>query len=106
MGKCVVCNKGTETVVACSTCGGLCFEYCQDCIQAGLEPYIALVGMGLYSDEMNNQYRENILIPSLKFHNKTIEQFDADVKAEEEAYIQFMKNYKSELPELNEEDKF
>lgn len=96
IGKCAVCNKETDTVVACSTCGGICFEYCQDCIQSGFEPYSALVGMGLYSNEMSKQYRENILIPSLKFHNKTIEQFDEDVKEEEEAFIQFMKDFKSE----------
>ena len=45
---------------------------------------------------MSKQYRENILTPSLEFHHKTIEQFDADVKEEEEAFIQFMKGLKSE----------
>ena len=79
MGKCDVCGKEAETFVACSSCGAISFAYCSECLNRGLEPYDALVGMGLTSDVINKSYKEQILLPSLRFHGKTVEEFDADV---------------------------
>ena len=79
IGKCDVCGKETEVQPACSSCGGVSFAYCMECLCLGREPYDALVGMGLISDCINPQYKEKILMPSLQFHGKTVEDFDTDV---------------------------
>ena len=84
MSKCDVCGKEAKTIVCCSTCGAISFSYCEDCLRNGIEPYDALVGMGLYYADINNKYKQQILDPSLRFHNKTREQFDADVQAQDE----------------------
>lgn len=87
MGKCDVCGKETEVIVVCSTCGAISFAYCDECLNAGREPYDALVGMGLTSDCLNKTYKQNILIPSLNFYGKTIAEFNEDViKMDEEYY--------------------
>ena len=92
MSKCDVCGKETNTVVCCSSCGAISFAYCEECLNAGREPYDALVGMGLTSDIINNTYKQQILWPSLKFFGKTIEQFDADVEKADEEYMEWVKN--------------
>lgn len=92
MGKCDVCGKEAETVVCCSSCGAISFAYCQECLNSGREPYDALVGMGLYSDEVSKAYRSQILLPSLNFHGKTIEEFDADVKRLDDAYYDWLQH--------------
>lgn len=86
MGKCDVCGKETETFVACSSCGGVSFAYCAECLNKGLEPYDALVGMGLYFDEISEEYKEQILLPSLKFYGKTPAEFDKDVDKDLDDY--------------------
>lgn len=80
MSKCDVCGKETETTACCSSCGGISFAYCDECLNAGREPYDALVGMCMYFNEISRSYREKILLPSLKFFGKTVEQFDEDVR--------------------------
>ena len=79
--KCDVCGKETNTIVCSSTCGAISLAYCEDCLRNGIEPYDALVGMGLYYADINETYKQQILDPSLKFHDKTREQFDNDVFA-------------------------
>lgn len=90
MGKCDVCGKETETFVACSSCGGTSYAYCGECLNAGREPYGALVGMGLTSDIINKTYKQQILMPSLRFFGKTIEEFDADVEKMDDAYYEWL----------------
>ena len=110
MSKCDVCGKETSTTVCCSTCGAISFSYCAECLNAGIEPYDALVGMGLYYADINKTYRQQILDPSLRFHNKTREQFDADVEAEEEGYRIWLVERESEMSKdkesKNETDDF
>lgn len=79
IGKCDVCGKETEVYAACSSCGGISFSYCSECLKKGLEPYGALVGIGLYFDEISDDYKQDILLPSLKFHGKTPKEFDEAV---------------------------
>lgn len=95
MSKCDVCGKEAETVVCCSSCGAISFAYCQECLNAGREPYNALVGMGLPYDCINKTYREQILLPSLKFFGKTIEEFNKDVEKMDEEYAEWVKNNES-----------
>lgn len=92
MGKCEVCGKEADTVVCCSACGAVSFAYCVECMRAGREPYSALVGMGMNSTEISEDFKQEILLSSLKFHNKTIEQFDADVQKLDESYEQWVKD--------------
>lgn len=89
-GKCAVCGKEAEVLVCCSTCGGISFAYCNECLNAGREPYDALVGMGIYVAEMSDCFKESILLPSLKFHNKTTKEFDEDVDKDLDAYYNYM----------------
>lgn len=99
MSKCAVCNKETKTTVCCSSCGGISFAYCDECLQAGREPYDALVGMGLYYEDIRETYRRIILLPSLKFYNKTVEEFNADVLKLENEYFEWCKNQVEEVTE-------
>lgn len=102
MGKCDVCGKEAETFVACSSCGAISFAYCTECLNAYREPYNALVGMGLTSDCMNKTYKQQVLIPSLKFHGKTLEEFDADVIKMDEDYYDWLQR-QDECVELESE---
>ena len=102
MGKCDVCGKEVETFVACSSCGAISFAYCTECLNAGREPYDALVGMGLTSDVINKSYKNQILLPSLRFYGKTVEEFDADVIKEEQEYYNWLQ-HQDECVELESE---
>lgn len=92
MGKCDVCGKEVETVVCCSSCGAISFAYCQECLNSGREPYDALVGMGLYYYDMNKTYKQQVLLPSLKFFNKTVEEFNADVEKMDADYYDWLQH--------------
>lgn len=96
MGKCEVCGKEAETQVVCSTCGAISFAYCQECFSQGLEPYDALVGMGIFSNDMNKTYKTRILLPSLTFHGKTTEEFDADVQKLDDDYNEWVKTQQND----------
>ena len=102
MGKCDVCGKEAETVVCCSSCGAISFAYCQECLNTGREPYNALVGMGLPSDCINKTYKQQILLPSLRFFGKTIEEFDTDVKKMDDEYYEWLQ-HQDEAVELEAE---
>lgn len=103
MGKCDVCGREAETVVCCSSCGAISFAYCQECLHSGREPYNALVGMGLTSDCINKTYKQQILLPSLRFFGKTIEEFNADVEKMDQKYYDWLQHqddgvaYESEM---------
>lgn len=92
MSKCDVCGKETEVFVASSSCGGMSYAYCQECLNSGREPYDALIGMGLTSDCINNVYKQRILLPSLKFYGKTLEEFDADVEKMDVNYYDWLQH--------------
>lgn len=90
-GTCNACGKESEyTCVCCSACGAISYRYCLNCLNGGIEPYGALIGMGLPYESITIEFRNRILDPSLKFHNKTIEQFNADVKKLNDDYINYM----------------
>lgn len=78
--KCDVCNEIKHVINCSSSCNGLSFNYCTTCLNSGLEPYSALVNMGLFFADINNSYKKKILIPSLKFFGKSIDDFDSDVE--------------------------
>lgn len=92
MGKCDVCGKETETFAVCSSCGGVSFSYCAECLHAGREPYDALVGMGMTSYCINETYTRKILLPSLSFYGKTLEEFNADVEKNLDDYFDWLQH--------------
>ena len=92
MGICAVCGKEAETFVVCSSCGGISFAYCGECLSNDLEPYDALVGMGLYFDDISDDYKQQTLLPSLQFYGKTPEEFDADVKKWDDDYYDWLQH--------------
>lgn len=102
MGKCDVCGKEANTKVCASTCGAISFAYCDECLNAGREPYHALVGMGIPYRYLSKQFREKILLPSLIFFGKTIEQFNTDIDKADEEFRQWCTEHKDEEQE-NEE---
>lgn len=81
-GTCDVCGKQTGVVVCCSSCGPISFSYCHDCLENGFEPYRALVAcissIGKWPDDVNPNYQEFVR-KNLSFHNKTEEEFIADL---------------------------
>jgi hypothetical protein len=89
MNRCDVCKKETETTVCCSACGAISFAYCDTCLEGGIEPYSALVGMGMYYADINETFKYVILEPSLRFYNKTVEQFNSDVKQLDDDYAEY-----------------
>lgn len=92
IGKCAVCGKATDVLAACSACGGISFAYCNECLSKGLEPYDALVGMGMCVDEISKDFRDQILLPSLKLHGKTLEEFDTDVNKMYDRYYDWLQH--------------
>ena len=104
MSKCDVCGReDPNTVVCSSSCGATSFSYCPSCLQNGLEPYSALVGMGLFWADINKTYKQQILTPSLNFHGKTKEQFDADVEADYQNYLEYLRGQKEQEPTNNKD---
>lgn len=103
MGKCEVCGKEAETFVASSSCGAISFAYCRECLSQGIEPYDALLGMGLYYADIGKSFKEQILLPSLKFHGKTPEEFDVDVKKSNDEYLEWAKKQQNSKENENNE---
>ena len=62
IGKCCVCSKEGPTFVCASACGAMTNAYCNECLDAGAEPWGDLVAYisiaGRYPEEINEFYRE------------------------------------------------
>lgn len=99
-----MCGRESNTMVCSSTCGAVSFVYCEECLMSGIEPYDALIGMGLYYADINKTYKQQILDPSLRFHGKTIEQFDADVQAQDDDYRAWLEECKKRKENDKEND--
>ena len=79
--KCCVCNKESNDIREIkSTLNNDIKSYCSNCLFYGLEPYDDLVNFGWEYEMFNSQYKNKILNPTLSFNQKTIEQFNTDVK--------------------------
>lgn len=81
---CDVCGKKAPVRVACSAYGPISFAYCQDCYEAQLEPYGAVVAYiacaGHFPEDINEGYRRDVR-RMLPFFNKTEEEFIQDVNS-------------------------
>lgn len=89
MMKCDVCGKDAECIVAASAFGPISFDYCDECLQQGKEPYRAIVAYiacaGHFPDDINETYQKEVS-RQLKLHNVSEEDFIRDVDADIELY--------------------
>lgn len=82
--KCTACGA-TETkgFVVCSGFGAFSFPLCMSCISEGREVYSQMVDYiadaGFWPDDINEDYQEEVR-RQLRLHNKTEEEFAADVE--------------------------
>jgi hypothetical protein len=88
--KCDCCGKPAIEVAG-STMGAVSFAYCKECIKNGIEPYWAIISYIFCGcktfDDMNDTYKE-IVRKNLDFYGKTIEEFNQDLKKENEMMME------------------
>lgn len=81
---CFACGTlDTEGLVVCSGFGAFSDSICMRCISEGREPYMEVVSYiantGRWPDDINEDYQEEVR-RQLRLHNKTEEEFAADVE--------------------------
>lgn len=74
---CNVCHQREAVGVFASSYGAVSFAYCQDCLDAGREPYGALVVylMGVSSMGAVSEWAKPIIRATLQAEGKTEEEF-------------------------------
>lgn len=82
--KCAACGAtDTKGFVVCSGFGAFSFPLCLSCISEGREVYSQMVDYiadaGFWPDDINEDYQEEVR-RQLRLHNKTEEEFAADVE--------------------------
>lgn len=81
MNKCCVCNKESDNIQEVSSTLNRNKKnlYCFNCLAAGLEPYDDLVSHCWDFDMFNKTYQQRIILPTLSFNSKTVQQFNEDI---------------------------
>ena len=78
-----MCGQQQKVAVLASTVGPISFAYCEQCLEAGAEPYWALVsyiaGAGEWPDGISQAYQDFVR-RNLQYHQKSEEEFASDVK--------------------------
>lgn len=78
---CCVCGKTGNDLVECKcTLTTKANNYCLECLNAGRESYEDLLAYGWEFRSFTKAYRQKVLLPTLAFKNKSIEQFNEEVK--------------------------
>lgn len=78
--QCDVCGLSNDGVAEYkSTLSDKKVCYCRDCLFYGREPYEDLVFFGWEFNMFNKKYQQKIIMPTLAFNNKTVQQFNEDV---------------------------
>lgn len=82
--KCAACRaENTKGFAVCSCFGAFSEAVCLSCISEGREPYQQMVDYiadaGFWPDDINEDYQEEVR-RQLRLHNKTEEEFAADVE--------------------------
>ncbi len=90
--KCAACGtKHTEGFAVCSAFGAFSFPLCMSCISEGREVYSQMVDYiadaGPWPDGINEDYQEEVR-RQLRLHNKTEEEFIADLALADEFFNQ------------------
>lgn len=85
MMTCSVCKRaGSDVAEYKSTLSNKKAPYCLDCLYSGREPYEELVAFGWEFNMFNKTYLKKVVLPTLAFNNKTIEQFNEEVRKKRE----------------------
>ena len=83
-GRCDVCGADANVVVASSMLGAISFAYCENCWNAGAEPYGALVEYiacaGHWPNDINEKYQGRVR-SILSYFGKSEEEFAQDVES-------------------------
>lgn len=78
---CDVCGRaGSDVTELASTLGKKKTNYCLDCLISGREPYEELINFGWEYRMFSRSYQQKILLPTLAFNNKTVLQFNEEVR--------------------------
>lgn len=75
--RCCICGK--PATMSCCSFNNMSRAYCDDCMDTGIIPYSDLVGMCMYTDDFNEEVMENIVLPTLDYFEKSVEEFNKDV---------------------------
>ena len=88
--QCDVCGDVGKVTVACSACGAMSFAYCARCGSNGYEPYRALVASAYGCDclEEFEEWYQEVITKSLKFHGVSVQDFMKDVAAATKEYCE------------------
>lgn len=79
--QCQVCGRsGSDVTGYKSTLSKNMTNYCMDCLLLGREPYEDLVNFGWEWTMFNKTFQQKVALPTLAFKNKTIQQFNEDVR--------------------------
>ena len=101
-GRCAVCGAEGPVYVCSSLCGAYSIAYCEDCLNAGAEPWDDLVSYiscaGAYPDDINETYREIVRDTCARL-GKTEQEFAEAVKKELREEELAMKQYKERCQE-------
>ena len=82
---CNVCNRsGSDVTEYKSTLTKENTSYCMDCLCSGREPYEDLVNFGWEFGWFNKTFQQKVILPTLAFNNKTVQQFNEDVRNKRE----------------------
>jgi len=79
--NCCVCGRaGSDVEEHKNTLTNQMAPYCLDCLWSGREPYKDLVDFGWDFGWFNKTYQQKVIIPTLTFNNKTVQQFNEEVR--------------------------
>ena len=79
--QCKVCGRsGSDVAEYKSTLSKDIIPYCMDCLLSGREPYDDLVSFGWEWSMFNKTFQQKVILPTLAFNNKTVQQFNEDVR--------------------------
>lgn len=80
MPKCDVCKNEYTDITLLKNLTGKERQYCNYCLAAGIEVYEDLIEYGWISELFCKTYRQKVLIPTLQYNNKTIKEFDEEIR--------------------------
>lgn len=105
MGTCEVCGKSAPVVVVSSSLGPCSCAYCEECYDAGLEPYpMVIAEVWTCGWENMVDWAKARIRKTLTKLGKTEEEMLSDVKAEDDSFIAAMQNYEEYYHEQNIEE--
>ena len=86
--QCDICKRsGSDVKEYKSSLATKTVLYCLDCLTSGREPYEDLIDYGWEFKRFTKSYQQKIIVPTLTFYGKTVEQFNEDVLKKKEALV-------------------